>query len=124
AHIHVGDVDGEDFKGSPCIKALVQHQFGDDVGVLQYIGMAGTGTDGGDDALAHASDDGGLARTAHQTVDVGPHGHPGLHLEFDSVLSHGRDQGGFNHLRIDAHLHSFQHFAACQVNGGGPLETD
>ena len=80
------------------------------------------GSHGGDDALAHPGDDGLFARAAYQAVDVGPHRDLGLTFQLDAVDGHGGDHRGFDDLGVDAHLHRFQHVAAGQVDGGGPLE--
>ena len=80
------------------------------------MGLAGT--DGGDDTLAHAGDDGFFPGAAYQTLDVGAHGDAGLGPQLDAVLGDGGDHGGLDDLGGNAHLHGLQHVAARQINGG------
>jgi hypothetical protein len=72
-------------------------------------------------ALADAGDDGLLTGTTDEAVDVGPHGDPGDGHHLDAVLGDRRDARRVDHLRVDAHLHGFEHVATGEVDRGGPL---
>ena len=123
AYVDVGNINGEDLVRGALVQALFQHGLGNGVGVLQHGLVSDGGTDGGDDALADAGDDGFLAGAAHQALDVGAHGHAGLGAQLDTVLGHSGHGGRFNHLGQHAHLHGLEHVAAGQVDGAGGGEA-
>ena len=124
AHVDVGDVDGEDFEGGAAVEALGEDEFGDAVGVLEHLLVAGGAADGGDDAFAHAGEDGLLAGAADELLDVGAHGDTGFGDELDAVLGHGGHGGRVDDLGVDGGLHGLQHVAAGEVDGRGGLEVE
>ena len=122
AHVHVCDIDGQDAEGGAAVQAFGQHGLADQVGILQHGLMGLGGTDGGNDALAHAGDDGFFTGAAHQAGNVRAHGDTGLGPQLDTVLGHGGDGGRLNDLGGDAHLHGLQNIASCQVHRAGLLK--
>lgn len=90
--------------------------------IFQHIRMSGCRAYGGDNAFAYPCNNGGFPGATYEAVDVGADGDPGPYFQFDAVLGHCRNGRGLDDLGIDAHLHRFQHVAACQVDGGGLFE--
>ena len=78
ANVHVRDVDGKDLERGAGVKALVEHRLGDQIRVFKNVLMGLGGTDRGNDAFTDTGDDGLLARTADETVDVRADGHARL----------------------------------------------
>jgi hypothetical protein len=68
AHVDVGDVDREDLEGRAGVEPAGHHGLGDVVGVLEHMLVRLGRADGGDDALAHAGDDGLLGRAADEAL--------------------------------------------------------
>ena len=91
AHVHVGDVDGEDFERGVAVERLVQNGLGNAVGVFQHVLVAVGRTDGGDDAFADARDDGFLGGAADEAIEIGAHGDAGLGFDDDAVLGDAVD---------------------------------
>ena len=122
AHVHVGNINGQNAEGGAAVQALGQHGLADQVGVLQHGLVGFGGADGGDDTLANAGDDGFLAGAAHQAGDIRAHSDPGLGPQLDAVLCHGGDGRRLDDLGGNAHLHGLQHVASGQVNSAGFLK--
>src|SRR5690606_33534544 len=124
ADVHVGDVDGEDFKGGADVEAALEHDLGNGVGRLEHD-LVGLGrADGGDDALADAGDDGLLLGAADEAVEVGAHGHASLYLHLDAVLGHAVDGvaagggvGAVDDLGIDGGAHGLDDALAGALGG-------
>lgn len=87
ADVHVRNVYRQNLKGCPRLQALAQNGFGDRVGVLEHDLVAVGRTDGGDDTLAYARNDGLLARAADQAVYVGADRDFGLGAKLYAVLA-------------------------------------
>ena len=79
-------------------------------------------TDGGNDAFADTGKHGFFTCATNQAVDIRPHGHAGDRRQLNSVFGHRRNPRRLDHLRIDTHLHRFEHVTACEIDCGCPLE--
>ena len=119
AHIHVGDVDGEDFVGGARVEALVEYGFGNHVGIFEYVFVGFCGADGGDNAFAHAGHDGFFTCTADQAFYVGANCDARGGFDLYAVFGNGGDHGGGDDFGVDADLHGFEYVAPGKVNGGG-----
>ena len=84
--------------------------------------MAQSRADRGDDAFTHTGQNGLLAGTADELLNVGTHGDTGLGYQLDTVLGHSGHRRRVDNLGVDRCLHSLQHVAASQVDGGGGAE--
>ena len=121
--VYVGDVYGKDLECSAGIKSLGQYDFGYGVRMLQHV-LVGLGcSDAGYDTLADAGQDGLLAGSSDQLLDVGAHGHPGLGYHLYAVLCHGCHGRCVDDLGVDGHLHGLEYVTAGQVDGGCHLEV-
>ncbi len=64
-------------------------------------------------------------------MQIGAHGDPGSHLEFNAilgdraqgVLATGGRIGAIDHFRIDAGLHGVEHVAAGKIDCRGAIEV-
>src|SRR5439155_14259370 len=132
AHVHVGDVDRENFEGGIAVEGLAEHGLGDAVGILQHVLVGLGGADGRHDAFTDARDDGFLGGAADKAVEVGAHGHAGLDLDGDAILGDGVDgvfaRGGvwaIDDLGIDRGFYGFEDgFSGAfgsEVNGAGAV---
>ena len=135
AHVHVGDVDGEDFKGGVAVERLAEDRFGNAVGMFEHVLITAGRSDGGHDAFADAGDDRFLSRAANETFQMRAHGHPRLGFDDDAVFGHAVDgdfAGGgvraVDDLRVDGGLHCFEHGLAGafgrEVDGAGAVEVE
>ena len=105
------------------MSSLGQYDFGYGVRMLQHV-LVGLGcSDAGYDTLADAGQDGLLAGSSDQLLDVGAHGHPGLGYHLYAVLCHGCHGRCVDDLGVDGHLHGLEYITAGQVDGGSHLEV-
>ena len=123
-YVDVGYIDGEDFECRTVVETLAEHQFGDAVGVLEYLLVALGRTDGTNDTLAYAGQHRILAGTTDQLADIGTYGHTGLSDQLDTILSHSRYRRGVDHLGVHRHLDSFKHVTSGQIDSGSHLERE
>ena len=90
AHVDIGDVDRDDFEGGVANRAA-----GPAPRLRIWSGFSSTSmwsfglADGADDAFADAGDDRLFRRAADDSLQIGPHGHAGPHLELNAVAGDG-----------------------------------
>ena len=118
-YVDVGNVDGQDFKSRTGIQTLFEYQFGDGVRIFQNLLVVFGRSDGRNDTFAYTGQDGVLACTSHQLVDVGAYGDTGFRYQLDTVFGYGGHGWRVDYLRIDGSLHGLEHVAAGQVYGRG-----
>ena len=75
-------------------------------------------TDARHNALAHTGQNGVLASTTYQLVYIGTHRNAGFGYELNTIFGHSCHGGCVYYFRIDTRLHSLEHIAAGQVDGG------
>ena len=122
ADIHVCNVDGENFVCRARVQAFGQHRAGNQIRILQHLLVGFRRADSGHDALADTRDNGFFARAADQTVDIRADGDARLGTQLNAVLRDCGDDGGFDDLRGDGHLHRLEHVTAREVNRARLLE--
>src|SRR6266566_6117996 len=116
ADIHIGDVDGKNFKRCIAVQAFSQNGLGNAVGILQHFLVGMRRTDRAHDAFAHAGDNRFFSCATDESIEMRTHRHTRFDFHADSVLrdaincraAHGWVRG-INHLWIDARAHRFQH---------------
>ena len=124
AHIHVSDVDGENFECCTSVKAGGEHLLGNHVRVFENFLVAHCRTDGRDDAFANAGDDSFFAGTADELLDAGAHGDTRDGVELDTVEGHCGNLRGRDDFRVHGHLHGFEHVTARKVDCGGFFKVE
>ena len=90
---------------------------------FQHIRMHFRRTDGSDNAFAYPGDDRSLTRAADQSFNIRAYRNPCLDPQFNTILGYRADHRRFNHFRINAHLHCFQHITPGQINRTGPFKS-
>ena len=85
AHVHVGNVDGQDLERGAAVQSLRQHCLRNRVRVLEHGLVRVRGTDGADDTLADPGQDRLLTGATHQALDVGADGDATDRLDLDAV---------------------------------------
>ena len=123
-HIHIGDINGKNFKRGPGIKAFFQNSFGDRVRIFQDLFMGTCRTNGGDDPFTHPRQDGFFTGAAYQPVDIGPNRNTGKGFQLDAVLGHGCNQRCLDDLGVDTHLNGLQHIPSGQIDCSSPIEYE
>ena len=122
-HIHVGDINGKNFKCSTGVQSFGQHSPRNMIRIFQYGAMVIRRTNCCNNTFTNTGDDGRLAGAADQSVDIGPHCHARFYLQFNAVFRHSGNDWCFNNAGVDTHLHCFQYVTAGQVNGAGPFKS-
>ena len=117
AHVHIRDIDGQNFKGRARIQALAQHRAANQIRVFQNLFMGIRRAHGGYNTFTHAGDDGFLTCAAHQSGDIGPNRDPRLGAKLDAILGDGGHHRRLDDLGINAHLDGLKHVPARQVDG-------
>src|SRR5439155_26199787 len=105
------------------------------VEVLQHGLVGGRRTDGADDALPNARDDGLLRRPTDKAIQIGAHRHQRPSLDDDAVLGHAVDgdftqsgSGAIDDPRVNRCPHGFEDgFASAfggEVNGARAVKDE
>ena len=135
AHVHVGDVDGENLKRGAAIEAFGQNGLGNAVGIFQHFFVGGGRADGADDAFADARDDRFLGGAADEAIEIRAHRDARLtltpmpSLATPSMVVAPMDGiGRIDDFRIDAGADGFEDGLAGafggEVDGAGAIEVE
>jgi hypothetical protein len=129
--VDIGDIDGEDFVAGAAVEAFVEEVCGDEIRFLEDFAVAGGATDGRDDTLADAGDDGVFAGATDEAFEAGTDGDQGAGLEADAVTRDAGDaaesSAGGGHgddLGVDARLDRIDDIATGEVDSGDGAEVD
>src|SRR5690606_19214355 len=104
------------------IETLRKNHLRDEVRVLEDQRVRIGRTDRGNDALAHARDDGFFACATDEALDVSPNGNTYDCAQLYAVLRDCGNRRRLDHFRVHRHLHGFENVATGEIDSSGALE--
>ena len=121
-YVDIRYINRQNLKCRSVVQTFGKHQLTDRIRILQHLLVTLGTTDRADDTFAYTGKNRVLACATHQLADVRANRHTGFGNQLNTVFCHRSYRRRIDHARIDTHLHSLKHVAACQINRRSHLE--